>query len=77
MSQGYGANYADVIEKETVREFCPKEYDALMDAIDKDPLGQSMFGNSKGTPYKRSNVKVNRNAPCPCGSGRKFKKCCI
>ena len=37
MSQGYGANYADVIEKETVREFCPKEYDALMDAIDKDP----------------------------------------
>lgn len=21
-------------------------------------------------------VKVGRNAPCPCGSGRKFKKCC-
>src|SRR6266436_515906 len=21
-------------------------------------------------------VKVGRNAPCPCGSGSKFKKCC-
>lgn len=22
-------------------------------------------------------VKVNRNAPCPCGSGKKYKKCCL
>ena len=22
-------------------------------------------------------IKVGRNDPCPCGSGRKFKKCCI
>ena len=21
--------------------------------------------------------KVSRNAPCPCGSGQKYKKCCI
>jgi uncharacterized protein YecA (UPF0149 family) len=21
--------------------------------------------------------KVERNEPCPCGSGRKFKKCCL
>ena len=21
--------------------------------------------------------KVGRNAPCPCGSGKKFKKCCL
>lgn len=21
--------------------------------------------------------KVGRNAPCPCGSGKKFKKCCV
>jgi uncharacterized protein len=24
----------------------------------------------------RRSDKVGRNAPCPCGSGRKFKKCC-
>ena len=23
------------------------------------------------------NKKIGRNAPCPCGSGKKFKKCCI
>lgn len=27
-------------------------------------------------PTKRSTVKVERNDPCPCGSGRKFKNCC-
>jgi len=21
--------------------------------------------------------KVGRNAPCPCGSGKKYKKCCL
>jgi methionyl aminopeptidase len=25
---------------------------------------------------KNRNNKVGRNAPCPCGSGRKYKKCC-
>jgi hypothetical protein len=24
----------------------------------------------------RSQKKVGRNDPCPCGSGKKFKKCC-
>ncbi len=27
-------------------------------------------------PYKRQEPKVGRNAPCPCGSGKKYKKCC-
>jgi hypothetical protein len=27
-------------------------------------------------PIGRAEPKVGRNAPCPCGSGRKFKKCC-
>jgi preprotein translocase subunit SecA len=25
---------------------------------------------------KRTAAKVGRNAPCPCGSGKKYKKCC-
>mgnify|MGYP006306055905 CR=1 FL=1 len=30
------------------------------------------------TPVKTVNVekKVGRNDPCPCGSGKKYKKCC-
>jgi len=27
-------------------------------------------------PYTRKESKVGRNDPCPCGSGKKFKKCC-
>ena len=27
-------------------------------------------------PVKRDQKKVGRNAPCPCGSGKKYKKCC-
>lgn len=27
-------------------------------------------------PVKRDAVKVGRNDPCPCGSGKKYKKCC-
>lgn len=28
------------------------------------------------SPAHRNNVKVGRNDLCPCGSGKKFKKCC-
>ena len=27
-------------------------------------------------PAKRAAKKIGRNAPCPCGSGKKYKKCC-
>ena len=27
------------------------------------------------TPFVRDGVKVGRNDPCPCGSGKKFKRC--
>jgi len=30
----------------------------------------------KKKPTARSTAKVGRNAPCPCGSGKKYKKCC-
>jgi preprotein translocase subunit SecA len=31
---------------------------------------------SKPTTFKREGQKIGRNAPCPCGSGKKYKKCC-
>jgi uncharacterized protein len=27
-------------------------------------------------PFRRQTAKVGRNDPCPCGSGKKYKKCC-
>ncbi len=32
--------------------------------------------SEKKKPQTRSAGKVGRNAPCPCGSGKKYKKCC-
>jgi len=32
---------------------------------------------SKPQTVKRDAPKVGRNDPCPCGSGKKYKKCCI
>ena len=28
-------------------------------------------------PFERSSPRIGRNDPCPCGSGKKYKKCCI
>jgi preprotein translocase subunit SecA len=37
--------------------------------------GQQGAVVSPGTPIMRSQQKVGRNEPCPCGSGKKFKHC--
>ena len=31
---------------------------------------------SQHEPYARAGSKVGRNDPCPCGSGKKYKRCC-
>ncbi len=36
------------------------------------PVGKA----SAPTTVRRSQPKVGRNDPCPCGSGKKYKKCC-
>lgn len=29
------------------------------------------------TPYRKDQQEPGRNEPCPCGSGKKYKKCCL
>lgn len=31
---------------------------------------------SSATPFEKSSSNIERNADCPCGSGKKFKQCC-
>jgi hypothetical protein len=38
------------------------------------PAAKPVLASSPGPTARR--VKVGRNDPCPCGSGKKFKKCC-
>ncbi|MEN6477504.1 MAG: YchJ family metal-binding protein, partial [Rectinema sp.] len=33
-------------------------------------------GEVKTQTVVRAEPKVGRNDPCPCGSGKKYKKCC-
>jgi len=39
-------------------------------------LGAAGAGQASQQPIRREGEKVGRNAPCPCGSGKKYKKCC-
>jgi preprotein translocase subunit SecA len=40
-----------------------------------EPVNAS-HGDQPKKPVSRSSDKVGRNEPCPCGSGKKYKKCC-
>jgi preprotein translocase subunit SecA len=52
-----------------------------VDEIKKNEQQDLTFSHSNELslkqPVKRSHEKVQRNDPCPCGSGKKFKKCCM
>ncbi len=39
------------------------------------PVTAGAAGNEQKQPVKKAE-KVGRNDPCPCGSGKKYKKCC-
>ena len=40
----------------------------------KEAFADAASGKLK--PVKRPGSRIGRNDPCPCGSGRKYKKCC-
>ncbi len=43
-----------------------------------EPAGlQTAPATSGGAPPRPTGPKVGRNDPCPCGSGKKYKKCCL
>ncbi|MGF7060563.1 uncharacterized protein YchJ [Brassicibacter mesophilus] len=41
-------------------------------------LGEE-FAKTRTISYKKQTrkKKIGRNDPCPCGSGKKYKKCCV
>ncbi|WP_459129504.1 preprotein translocase subunit SecA [Guggenheimella bovis] len=63
------------ITEETVRtlygakiEDAPIEREQVVDVMAE--------GEAQKTPMVRTERKVGRNEPCPCGSGKKYKNCC-
>jgi preprotein translocase subunit SecA len=82
--EGY-AMFMDLIQRikeETIQKLFrvqiarPQEV-AQFEAVRKQPLilsrGEEV--EEKQQPIKRKGKKVGRNDPCPCGSGKKYKKC--
>jgi len=43
---------------------------------DSDTDSEDELDEAQGGTYRREEPKIGRNDPCPCGSGKKFKKCC-
>lgn len=39
-------------------------------------LGDNNLNKIDLTPKRNEKPKIGRNDPCPCGSGKKYKKCC-
>jgi len=50
-----------------------KEVREMSDIVSAMGMGSM----TRHDPYVRALPKIGRNEPCPCGSGKKFKKCCI
>lgn len=43
----------------------------------REPSLAQLFGNYFNSTPPHRHTKVGRNDPCPCGSGKKHKKCCL
>ena len=57
------------VKHESIEEIHkPKEQNLTYSGSESEP--------PKKKPVRRTNDKTGRNDPCPCGSGKKFKKCC-
>ncbi|NEU14450.1 DUF1186 domain-containing protein [Methylobacterium sp. BTF04] len=53
--------------------FEPSQYGTL-----DDPVAELAWtAEDAGQPVRNPFKDVGRNDPCPCGSGKKFKKCCL
>ncbi|MEK9648265.1 MAG: SEC-C metal-binding domain-containing protein, partial [Gammaproteobacteria bacterium] len=69
---------ADAIEQQRIQE-AQKEHSTLVhqqaSAMDSGGKQEQPKEAQPQTPYTREGVKVGRNQPCPCGSGKKYKQC--
>jgi len=53
--------------------FDPRRYGTIDDPV----ADLAWTAEDAGQPVRNPFKDVGRNDPCPCGSGRKFKKCCL
>ncbi len=54
----------------------PREIENLRQPRQQPMVFSGGEESQRPKPAKRAAKKIGRNAPCPCGSGKKYKKCC-
>ena len=54
--------------------FQHEEAKSAIDAADVQPASAESDAR-QSEPFVREERKVGRNEPCPCGSGKKYKRC--
>jgi hypothetical protein len=57
--------------------FIARRQDRWAKEAEKEEEDDFDFAGPDVEPYVRGRPKVGRNDPCPCGSGKKYKKCCL
>ncbi len=57
------------------QEFIHADAD-IADTVDAAPLPPAQEAVAVPVTFRRQAPKTGRNDPCPCGSGKKYKKCC-
>lgn len=67
-----------LVETAAQREALTKQIPASVAAIYRywQPHRKPLFEHTMPSTFQREQPKTGRNDPCPCGSGKKFKKCC-
>jgi preprotein translocase subunit SecA len=65
----------ELVGREGEREESQRVQRALPPQPPKQQLTFSGAPKEAPAPVKRTQAKVGRNDPCPCGSGKKYKKC--
>ncbi|WP_297430238.1 DnaJ domain-containing protein [Clostridium sp.] len=68
--------YLDILGEAFGLEEDEDDYDE--DWFERDLSNNDLFDEDfeQQEPFVREEPKVGRNDPCPCGSGKKYKKCC-
>ncbi|HUG20233.1 MAG TPA: DUF1186 domain-containing protein [Planctomycetaceae bacterium] len=68
-------HWASFSEKSEIRLPSPQSH-ALAESEFRDREFEDELRPFPATTIRNTTPKVGRNDPCPCGSGKKFKKCC-
>ena len=75
LARAYEEHYADNPPDPALMPF-DDSLEAPLEAPLEDDDTTYPIGYGGAPTFVRDEVKVGRNDPCPCGSGKKYKKCC-